>query len=93
MKASMDEVLNETLVDLEVGAPEGLLGNFVCDLTFDRARNQAKNTPDFCILNKGGLRTPVLKGPITRGKLFELMPFENEIVIKYRLCNNKIFRN
>lgn len=81
MKASMDEVLNETLVDLEVGVPEGLLGNFVTDLTFDRARNKAKSTPDFCILNNGGLRTPVLKGPITRGKIFELMPFENEIVI------------
>ncbi len=81
MKASMDEVLNETLVDLEVGVPEGLLGNFVSDLTFDRARDEAKNTPDFCILNNGGLRTSVMKGPITRGKLFELMPFENEIVI------------
>ncbi len=81
MKASMDEVLNETLVDLEVGVPEGLLGDFVTDLTFDRARNEAKSAPDFCVLNNGGLRTPVLKGPITRGKIFELMPFENEIVI------------
>jgi 2',3'-cyclic-nucleotide 2'-phosphodiesterase (5'-nucleotidase family) len=81
MKAKMDEVLNETLVDLEVGAPEGLLGNFVTDLTFDRTRNTVDNAPDFCVLNNGGLRTPVLKGDITRGKLFELMPFENEIVI------------
>ncbi|MCT4580494.1 MAG: 5'-nucleotidase C-terminal domain-containing protein [Flavobacteriales bacterium] len=81
MKASMDEVLNETLVDLEVGVPEGLLGDFVTDLTFDRTRNEAKSVPDFCILNNGGLRTPVLKGAITRGKIFELMPFENEIVI------------
>lgn len=81
MKASMDEVLNETLVDLEVGVPEGLLGDFVTDLTFDRVRKEVKNTPDFCMLNNGGLRTPLLKGPITRGNLFELMPFENEIVI------------
>lgn len=81
MKAKMDEVLNETLVDLEVGVPEGLLGNFVTDLSFARVKNTVKNTPDFCILNNGGFRTPVLKGPITRGKLFELMPFENELVI------------
>lgn len=81
MKATMDEVLNETLVDLEVGCPEGLLGNFVTDLTFARVRKEVEKTPDFCILNNGGLRTPVLKGAITRGKIFELMPFENEIVI------------
>jgi len=81
MKSAMDEVLNTTLVDLEVGVPEGLLGNFVCDLTFDRIRNEAKVAPDFCVLNNGGLRTPLMKGDITRGKIFELMPFENEIVI------------
>lgn len=81
MKAKMDEVLNETLVDLEVGVPEGLLGNFVTDLTFSKVKNTVKNTPDFCVLNNGGLRTSILKGPITRGKLFELMPFENELVV------------
>lgn len=81
MKLKMNEVLNETLIDLEVGSPEGLLGDFVTDLTFDRVRNTVNNTPDFCILNNGGLRTPVLKGDITRGKIFELMPFENEVVI------------
>ena len=81
MNATMDEVLNTSLVDLEVGVPEGLLGDFVCDLTFDRIRNEAKVAPDFCILNNGGLRTPIMKGNITRGKIFELMPFENEIVI------------
>ncbi len=81
MKAKMDEVLNTTLVDLEVGVPEGLLGDFVCDLTFNRVKREVEVAPDFCILNNGGLRTPLLKGDITRGKIFELMPFENEIVI------------
>jgi len=81
MTATMDEVLNNSLVDLEVGVPEGLLGNFVCDLTFDRIRNEAKIAPDFCVLNNGGLRTPIMKGDVTRGKIFELMPFDNEIVI------------
>jgi 5'-nucleotidase len=81
MKAKMDEVLNKTLVDLEVGVPEGLLGNFITDLTFSRVRNTIEKEPDFCVLNNGGFRTSILKGPITRGKLFEVMPFENELVI------------
>ena len=29
----MDEILNECVTDLEVGCPEGLLGNFICDLS------------------------------------------------------------
>ena len=34
-----------------------------------------------CILNSGGLRTALPKGEITRGKIFELMPFENELTV------------
>ena len=32
-------------------------------------------------MNNGGLRTTINKGKVTRGKLYELMPFENELVI------------
>ena len=32
-------------------------------------------------MNNGGLRTNISKGEITRGKLYELMPFENELVV------------
>jgi len=81
LKAKMDEVLNQTLVDLEVGSPEGLLGDFVCDLTFSRIKKEGNFQPDFCILNNGGLRTSIQKGDITLGKVYELMPFENEIVV------------
>jgi 2',3'-cyclic-nucleotide 2'-phosphodiesterase (5'-nucleotidase family) len=56
---------------------ESLLGNFVANLTFEVANEKA----DFCLLNFGGLRTSIPKGPITRGKLFELMPFENSLII------------
>lgn len=81
LKSQMDEVINTSIIAMEVGAPEGLLGNFICDLTFLRAKKESDKTIDFCLLNNGGLRTPLPKGEITRGKIFELMPFENEIVI------------
>ena len=77
----MNEVINTSLIDMEVGSPEGLLGNFVCDLIHIKAKEISDKPVDFCLLNNGGLRTPLPKGEITRGKIFELMPFENEIVI------------
>jgi len=81
LKASMEEVINTSSTDMEVGQPEGKLGNFVTDLTLETARLKTGEEVDFCILNNGGLRTPLPKGEITRGKIYELMPFENEIVI------------
>jgi 2',3'-cyclic-nucleotide 2'-phosphodiesterase (5'-nucleotidase family) len=83
----MNEVLNTTLVDLEIGNPEGLLGNFVADLVLQRGiRELNKIDPnlaplDFCVLNNGGLRKPLLKGTITRADIYEVMPFENELVV------------
>lgn len=81
LTSKMNEVINTSLIDMEVGTPEGLLGNFVCDLTYIKAKEISIKPVDFCLLNNGGLRTPIPKGEITRGKIFELMPFENEIVI------------
>ena len=81
LDSKMNEVINTSLIDMEVGTPEGLLGNFVCDLTYKKAKEISDKPVDFCLLNNGGLRTPLPKGEITRGKIFELMPFENEIVI------------
>lgn len=81
LEASMNKVLNTSLTEMEVGQPEGKLGNFVTDLTLEVARKKTGELIDFCILNNGGLRVPLPKGDITRGKIYELMPFENEIVI------------
>ena len=69
----------------ERGKPETKLGNLVADLSLDIANQLYKPTDghkiDFCLLNFGGLRTSLPKGEITRGKVFELMPFENELVV------------
>ncbi len=74
------------------GYPEGLLGNFVADLILKKARDYCIRTGsdldpkklrgvDFCVLNNGGLRASLPKGEITRGNIFEVMPFGNEVVI------------
>lgn len=88
-KDSLDAEMNEVLVFSEKamikGTPESELGNFVADLSLEIANSIYQPTDgkkiDFCLLNNGGLRTSLPEGAITRGKIFELMPFDNELVV------------
>ena len=75
IKDQMSEVLTYTKNDLEKGRPQSTIGNFVTDLCLNYA------DAHICVMNNGGLRTTISKGGITRGKLYELMPFENELVV------------
>lgn len=78
----VDEQIGESLQLLSREKPEGTLGNLVADAVYEQAIQQKIPSPSFCVLNYGGLRLPSIgKGPITVGKIFELMPFENEVVL------------
>ena len=85
LDSSMNEVLNTSLVEMSTGSPEGRLGNFVSDLSLKIGNEMYKEATgkvaDFCLLNNGGLRTFLPKGDITRRKIYELMPFENQLVV------------
>ena len=80
-KIGIDSVMNEILcvseMEMTKGKPESLLGNFVTDLCLE----QYSDIADICIMNTGGLRSSLPKGKITRGKIYELMPFDNELVV------------
>ena len=80
-KKGIDSVMNEILcysnITMSKNKPEGLLGNFVTDLCLEMFAEKA----DICVMNNGGLRTELPNGNITRGKIYELMPFDNELVI------------
>lgn len=85
-KESLDAEMNEVLVYSEKamikGTPESELGNFVADLSLKIITEKFPEANiDFCLLNNGGLRTSLPEGAITRGKIFELMPFDNELVM------------
>lgn len=80
----MNVILNYAETDLEAGRPESNLGNLMADLTFFMAAKQydsENDSIDFCLLNKGGIRTSIPQGPITIGQVFQVMPFENELVV------------
>lgn len=92
MEREMKGVLIYSEQEMTKGYPEGLLGNFVADLTLKKARDYYISTGsnldsehsrgvDFCVLNNGGLRASLPKGEITKGNIFEVMPFGNEVVI------------
>lgn len=88
-KKDLEKEMNEALIIsnsvFEKAQPEGELGNLIADIVFEkgiqRYRSAGFHQPDFCLINNGGLRVALSEGVITRGKIFELMPFENEIVI------------
>jgi len=85
MSADMGIVLAQSSQAMSKGLPESLLGNFVADLCFERVRREYKpqdgHSVDFAFFNNGGLRKSLPAGNITKGDIYELMPFENELVI------------
>ena len=80
---SMNQVIGMLDVTLEKKQPEGSLGNFMVDAMMYAARQKFGVEPDLAVVNYGGIRLGQLPaGPVTRGKIFELMPFDNLLVIQ-----------
>ncbi|MEL7586436.1 MAG: 5'-nucleotidase [Prolixibacteraceae bacterium] len=86
LTAEMQEVIGYSTDDLVKSRPESKLTNYLADLFLEEGRSYAeglpqKPIPQIAYLNYGGLRTALPQGEITVGKIFELMPFENEMVL------------
>jgi 2',3'-cyclic-nucleotide 2'-phosphodiesterase (5'-nucleotidase family) len=77
----MSTVLATTAIDFESGRPNSLLGNWTADALFaNQTRTVRMSEPVFCLLSVGGLRSAIGKGNVTRGDIFRLMPFDNQVV-------------
>jgi len=87
-KKQLDEQMNEVIaysdVPMKKNLPEGLLNNFTADVVLKMGNSYLKkinkDTASICLLNTGGLRCDIPMGSITVRNIFELMPFENEMV-------------
>jgi 2',3'-cyclic-nucleotide 2'-phosphodiesterase (5'-nucleotidase family) len=80
---SMNDVVGMADITLEKKQPESTLGNFMADAFFTMAREKYKMEIDAAFMNYGGIRLNQLPaGSITRGKIFELMPFDNMLVLQ-----------
>jgi 2',3'-cyclic-nucleotide 2'-phosphodiesterase (5'-nucleotidase family) len=82
VRKQMSAVIGETGTPLTRETPEGTLGNFVTDAMLRRAIASYNRTVDASFVNDGGIRIDdIAKGPIALGKIYELMPFDNTIVL------------
>jgi 2',3'-cyclic-nucleotide 2'-phosphodiesterase (5'-nucleotidase family) len=72
----MDEVIGTAGVYLSrvnVDA-QSLMGNTICDAM------RAEVGADFAFMNLGGVRSDIKSGPVTYRNVFDVMPFDNQIV-------------
>lgn len=82
LNRSMNEVIAEVGVVLRKEQPEGSLGNLMADVMLISARKKYDRAVDVALMNFGGIRlTEIAPGPLTRGKVFELSPFDNYVVL------------
>ena len=74
----------ETL-DKSKGEWQTNIGNFMADVCLSESNKIFKKrygkTVDICLLNHGGIRSIIPKGNVTTRTAFEVMPFENNMVV------------
>lgn len=79
----MNDVVGVCDESLEKKQPESSLGNFMVDAFFVMAAEKYNTKVDAAFMNYGGIRLNQLPaGNVTRGKIFELMPFDNLLVLQ-----------
>jgi len=76
-EVGMDEVIGEAAVYLSRSGSgtQNLIGNLVCESMLEYTG------ADFAFLNLGGIRADIKKGPITYRDVFNVMPFDNQVVL------------
>lgn len=74
----------ETL-DKSTGKWQTSIGNLLADVCVERGnivfKERENKTIDLCLLNHGGIRAILPKGNVTTRTAFEIMPFENNLVV------------
>jgi 2',3'-cyclic-nucleotide 2'-phosphodiesterase (5'-nucleotidase family) len=74
----------ETL-DKSKGEWQTTIGNLMADMTMEMGNPifllREKTNIDICLLNHGGIRSILPKGNVTTRTAFEIMPFENSLIV------------
>ncbi len=81
LDSSMNVVIGLNAETISKSRPDGKLNHVLSDMLMQYLSRKGIKT-DMCLLNNGGIRLPNLPmGEITKSKIFELMPFDNELVV------------
>ncbi|MEI2739424.1 MAG: 5'-nucleotidase [Chitinophagaceae bacterium] len=76
-------LLEWQIISLDKKQPECTLGNFMVDAFLTMAAEKYNTKVDVAFLNFGGMRlTQLPAGNVTNGKIFELMPFDNLLILQ-----------
>lgn len=78
LQKSMHRIIGQNPRALVRRRPNSGLGNLIADVAL--ATLPKKLRIEALALNFGGLRNDLAAGPVTRGQIFEILPFENRIV-------------
>lgn len=85
LEQQMNARISHTSVDLNKQGDNSSLGNLLADFTLNGAQEWAKknNYPsvDAAVINSGGIRSTIGVGDILLKHVYEVMPFENELVL------------
>lgn len=82
VRGMMQKVIGFTNVNMYRRQPESILGNFMADCMQQMAAQKYGRPVDVGFMNNGGIRSELQKGNITLGNIYELMPFDNLVVIQ-----------
>ena len=82
LESQMNEVLGYSAQELrKVNSGESALGNFVADVQMAQVLPLYQKPIDLSLMTTGGIRATLPKGAITLSNIFELSPFENQLVV------------
>ncbi|MCQ0110840.1 5'-nucleotidase C-terminal domain-containing protein [Zhouia amylolytica] len=98
-KQQINKVLNQPItynpktISKYEGEFNTAIGNLIADIVYEQSnpvfnKRTGKNI-DFVLLNNGGIRSIISEGEVTIRTAYEVMPFENKIVV-VELSGNKI---
>lgn len=81
LDSEMNQVIGQSSTEMIAQKPESLLSNWTSDIYLQAGSSYLKVPVDMAVVNMGGLRASLPEGNLTVGNIFQLMPFENELVI------------
>lgn len=87
LNSNLDSILafNPTDLNKNDGELNTALGNMMADLIMEQVnpifKSRTGKDIDVVLLNQGGIRSSIREGPVTARTAYNLMPFENEVVI------------
>jgi 2',3'-cyclic-nucleotide 2'-phosphodiesterase (5'-nucleotidase family) len=82
LKSTMGKVIGISERGLYKKQPESEIGNFMADAMKAMAEIKFGKKVDAAFVNYGGVRSYIAKGNVTVGQIFELMPFDNLVVLQ-----------